>query len=254
MTDTTVQPPPSAPLVTATGRLGDTSPRAAARIAGLAILAIAVLGLFANLAVRESLVDPDDAAATFDEIAGSESLFRAGIAAFVVVFVFDVVVSWAVYLALRPAGRTAAMLASGFRLVYAVVYGAAMGFLLVMVELVGDRPHLAAFEPGQREALVLLAHDGFNLTWLVALVAFGVHLALVGWILFSTGIAPKVVGATLMLAGAAYVTDTLLHITLSTYADFEDVLLAIVAVPAVVGELGLAVWLLLRGGAEAPES
>jgi hypothetical protein len=53
-----------------------------------------------------------------------------------------------------------------------------MGFLLVMVELVGERPHLAAFEPAQRDALVLLTHDVCDLTWLVALVAFGVLLAM----------------------------------------------------------------------------
>jgi hypothetical protein len=58
----------------------------------------------------------------------------------------------------------------------------------------------------------------------------------------------------LMLAGVAYVNDTLLNVLLSTYADHERVLLAIVAVPAVLGDLGLAVWLLARGGEAASET
>jgi hypothetical protein len=254
MTDTTTQPPRSTPVAMATGRPGEISPRAAARLAGIAIVAIAALGLFFNFAVRENLVDPDDAAATFDDIAGNESLFRAGVAAFVVVVVLDVVASWAIYLSLRPVGRPTALLASWFRLVHAVVLGAALGFLLVMLELVGDPRNMAAFELAERDALVMLAHDAFNLTWRIGLAAFGIHLALVGWILLSTRIAPKVLGVMLMLAGVAYVNDTLLSILLSTYADHEDVLLAIVAVPAVVGELGLAVWLLARGGQAAHDT
>jgi hypothetical protein len=40
------------------------------------------------------------------------------------------------------------------------------------------------------------------------------------------------------------------HALLSNYADFENLFLAIVAIPSILGELWFAVWLLMRGGKE----
>ena len=56
------------------------SPRRAAIIAGIGYAAIFVLAIFANFFVREGLVVAGDAAATFANIAESETLFRAGTA------------------------------------------------------------------------------------------------------------------------------------------------------------------------------
>ena len=82
----------------------DTQPRMAARIAGLSYLALFVLALFANFFVRERLVDLDDAAATFQNIASSEMLFRSGMVAFLAIFLLDVVIAWALYVLFRGVG------------------------------------------------------------------------------------------------------------------------------------------------------
>jgi hypothetical protein len=52
----------------------------------------------------------------------------------------------------------------------------------------------------------------------------------------------------LVVAGAAYITDTVANALLANYDDFETLFLIIVAVPSVVGELWLGLWLLLRAG------
>ena len=66
------------------------SARGAAIIAGSGYVVLFVLAIFANFFVREGLVVADDAIATFENIAQSEFLFRAGIAAFLVIFLVDV--------------------------------------------------------------------------------------------------------------------------------------------------------------------
>ena len=58
---------------------------------------IFVLAIFANFVVRNGLVDPDDARATLDNIAGSETLFRFGLVAFLAAGLQHVRPSW-----LRP--------------------------------------------------------------------------------------------------------------------------------------------------------
>ena len=53
-----------------------------------------------------------------------------------------------------------------------------------------------------------------------------------------------------MVAGLAYVVDTAANGLLTDYDDVEDLFLVIVAVPSVIAELWLALWLLLKGGKE----
>jgi len=59
---------------------------------------------------------------------------------------------------------------------------------------------------------------------------------------------PRWIGFLLVVAGIAYVVDTLANALLADYADVETVFLVIVAVPSLIGEFSFAVWLLMRGG------
>lgn len=74
------------------------------------------------------------------------------------------------------------------------------------------------------------------------------HLVLLGWLLLKSHAAPRLLGYVLMVAGAAYVVDTSAHTLFSNYVDYETMFLAIVAIPSVIAEGWMALWLLLRGG------
>lgn len=228
--------------------LSETSPRTAARIAGIGYLIIFVLAIFANFVVREGLIDPDDAAATFTNIADSEFLFRAGMVGFLAVFIVDVVIAWALYVLFKTVSKQLSLLSAWFRLVYTVFLGVALIFFFVVLDLVSGADYLLAFEPGQLDVQVMLLLSAFNYAWLIGLAGFGIHLMLIGYLMLASGSAPRILGILLAVAGAAYVIDTLANALLANYAEYETVFLLIVAVPAVVGELAFAVWLLRRGG------
>jgi hypothetical protein len=65
-----------------------------ARLAGFVYLLIAILAIFANLFVLESLIVPGDAATTANNIMANELLFRSGIASFMVVVILEVPVTY----------------------------------------------------------------------------------------------------------------------------------------------------------------
>lgn len=232
---------------------GATTPRRAALVAGVGYVLIFVLAIFANFFVRTGLVDPDDPAATFADIADSETLFRFGLVAFLAVFVVDVVIAWALYVLFRAVSQEVSLLAAWFRLVYTAFLGVGLVFFFVVLQLVSGADYLAAFEQGQLEAHTTLSLEAFNYAWLIGLVAFGIHLVLLGWLMVRSRSAPSVLGVLLAVAGAAYVFDTLANALVSSYADHADVFLVIVAVPSVVAELSFAVWLLARAGREPAE-
>lgn len=228
--------------------LTDTTPRAAARIAGLGYATIFLLAIFANFAVKMRLVVPDDPAATVANLAGSAGLVRAGIAAFAVVFLLDIAIAWALYVLLRPTSPRRSLHAAWFRLAYTVFLGVGAMFLYLALRLATESSYLDALGAQAHGSAVMLALEAFDYTWLVGLAAFGVHLVLVGRLLVSSGAAPRPLGWVLMVAGAAYVVDTFAHTLLVDYASYANVFLAMVAIPSIVGELAFTVWLLARGG------
>jgi Domain of unknown function (DUF4386) len=231
-------------------RIDDLSQRQAARIAGTAYLIIFVLALFANFFVLDRLTEPGDAAATVSNIADSEALFRGGIVAFMAVFVADAVVAWALYIFFRRVNRDLSLLTAWFRLLYTAMSGVALLNLAVVVLLVGGADTATALGAGQRDAQAMLFLDAYQYGWAIALVCFGVHLLLLGFLVLRSDYAPRVIGILLVLAGLGYLVDSLARFLLLNYEDYSDFFLLLVAVPAIAGELSFTGWLLLRGGKE----
>jgi hypothetical protein len=233
-----------------TSGIADISQRQAAKIAGIAYVVISVLALFAYFFVKDRLVEPGDAAATVSNIAGSEGLFRSGVAALVAVFVADAVVAWALYIFFRRVSRDVSLLAAWFRLLYTAISAIALLNLLVAVLLVGGADYATALGVGQRDAQVLLFLDAYDYGWAIGLVCFGIHLVLLGFLVLRSDYVPSILGVLLAVAGLGYLVGSLGRFVLPNYEDYENLFMVLVAVPAIAGEFSLTGWLLLRGGKE----
>ena len=96
--------------MSASRRAADHSERKVALAAALGLLFMALLAPFARFGVLQTLIVPADVAATVTNIIGSAGLFRAAIAAFLLVAILDVVVAWALYMLLRPVNEGLALL------------------------------------------------------------------------------------------------------------------------------------------------
>ena len=225
-----------------------TTVRRAALIAGVGYVVLFALGLFANFFVREELVVAGDAAATAANITGSLGLFRLGLVAFLVIFLVDVVVAWALYVVFRGFDRDLSLLTAWFRIVYTVFLGVAIVFFFQALQLLSGAAFLAPIDPAALEAQALVAIDAFNSTWLIGLAGFGIHVLLLGVLVIRSGAASRLLGLVLLAAGTAYVADTVAHALLANYRDYETLFLAVVAVPAVVAEGWFGLWLLTRAG------
>lgn len=241
-------PPPASPGPAPVVGAPDRSLRSAAVLAGVGYVVLFVLGIFANFVVREGLVVAGDAQATAANIADSEGLFRLGMLGFLVIVIVDLVVAWALYVLFRPAAADLSLLAAWSRLVYTVFLGVALVFFFQALQLLGGAGFLGAFGDDQLSAQALVALDTFNSTWLIGLVAFGVHLALLGLLVLRSGWAPRALGLFLIVAGVAYVADTTAHTLLADYADHEIAFTTMVAVPSVIAEGWFGLWLLFRAG------
>ncbi|MGN9846653.1 DUF4386 domain-containing protein [Nonomuraea sp. H19] len=204
------------------------SMRMASLIAGIALLLMTVLAVFANFAAFEALITPGDAARTARDITGSETLFRWGVAAFVLVAVLDIIVAGALLTLFEPVHRSLAAMSAWFRIAYAAVLLVAAAQLVTGLDRLDD--------PVQ----VLRAAGAFTTIWHVGLVFFSVHLLLIGHLAYRSGFMPRVIGILLVIAGLGYLADGLGLMLIPGYA--LDIALFTFA-----GEVVLICWLLISG-------
>lgn len=228
-------------------RFFSTTPRNVARIAGLGYLGIIVFGIFAEFVVRSSLIEDGDAAKTAQNIATFQGLFRFGIASDLVMIVLDVMVAAALYVLFRPVSAGLAMFAAWLRLIQAAVLGALLLTLVFVLQLASGADNLTAIDAGQRDALILLFSEAHGFGYSIGLVFFGAHLLVLSYLVFRSGFLPKVLGALLLSAGVGYLVDSFANIVLTNYDDFETLFATVVFMPAFIGEMALALWLLVKG-------
>jgi len=247
MTDLAADPSPALYVGDMTNVGADPSPRLYARVAGMGYLVIIVTGIFAEFFVRSSLIVPGDAAATAGNIAASEILFRTGMAGEFLMLISDVLVAVALYVVFRGFNRNLALLAAFFRLAHAAIVGVNLLNTYVPLLLLANGGYLAAFQPAQLNALVLLALEAHSFGYLIGLVFFGVHCVILGYLASRSAYVPRVLGVLLMVAGAGYLIDSFSRTLLPTYDDHANLFLGVVFLPAFVGEVSFCLWLLLKG-------
>lgn len=218
-----------------------------ARTAGLLYLVIVVCGMFAQFFVRDALTVPGDPAATAAAIAGSEGLFRAGIAADLVMIASDVAIALAFLVLFRSVSRALATLAAFFRLTQATILGFNLLNLFFVLHLLNGGEALGAFGEAQRRALALLFLDAHAVGYTIGLVFFALSLLVLGVLVLRSSFVPRIFGVALAVAGVAYLFDGFALTLFPAYAAYADLFGMIVLVPAFVAELSFALWLLIRG-------
>ena len=216
----------------------DIGPRWAALIAGLGYLLNPAP--FAEFYVYPHLVVSGHINLTTQNILAHPNLFAAGILAYLLSFVGDVVIAWALYYLLKPVSAPISLLAAWFQLVYTAVGLCGSLALATILRLLRTPEDAALFGAGPLQAQVRLLLMTFRSTWGLSLIFFAVHLMLAGYLIYRSGYIPKLVGALLFVAGIGYLVQNI-----NAYL-FPEPDLGYAAV-ALLGELVFMFWLLIRG-------
>ena len=79
-------------------------------------------------------------------------------------------------------------------------------------------------------------------------MVFGCHLFLLGYLVFKSGFIPRFLGILLIIASIGYLISNIGILLLSNYEDYKTAIDLIFIAPMIGGEMGLAFWLLFKGG------
>lgn len=214
--------------------------RQAALIAGFGVLIVVFASSFAESFVYPKLVVPGNIQETVQNMAANKGLFIAGIFSYLITFFCDLLIAWAFYVLLIPVNRSLSLLTAWFRLVYMVI--AFIGFLklVTVFRILNTSDYLTVFGADQLHAQVQLLLNSFRYEWSTGLVLFGIHLGLLGYLVYRSDYIPSVLGILLAIAGLGWVVSEL-GPYFNPDADLGFITITFFAEPIFM------LWLLVRG-------
>jgi hypothetical protein len=211
--------------------------RQAALVAGFAYLLNPVT--YAEY-VYPKLVISGNIEQTAKNISAHGGLFLAAMFCYLISFIGDVVIAWALYVLLAPVNRSLSLLAAWFQLVYAAVALGGTLNLAAVYRLLNTPDYLTSFGASQLHAQVYLLVNSFQYDWAISMVLFGIHLVLLGYLIYRSGYIPRILGILLVIDGLGWVTESLRpYLFPNAHLGFLFV--------TFLGELFFMVWLLARG-------
>lgn len=218
--------------------INNNSQRKYALIAGFSLLAMTIAAIFANFYVFESLVVQEDAITTVNNISTESGKFLLGIFAFAFVIILDFVVAWALYIFFKPVHQKLSLITAGLRIIYGVIFAFALLSLVNVLQILNSANSVMDTELSTQ---VMSFINAFSGTWNIGFIFFGLHLVLLGYLVFKSGYIHKLFGVLLIIAGLGYLMDLLGKFILPNY-NIE------IAMFTFIGELLFMLWLLFKGG------
>ncbi|MGH9364004.1 MAG: DUF4386 domain-containing protein [Thermoanaerobaculia bacterium] len=213
------------------------------RVAGLLYVLMGLPAAFSLMYIPRTLIVSGDATATAINILGHEMLFRTGIVAVVVSSVFFLLLVMALYRLLSGVNKTHAAL-----MVILVVVSVAIAFLnevnnIAALTLFRGADFLSVFDKPQRDALAMLFLGLHSQGNFVNEIFWGLWLLPFGLLVMRSGFLPRILGILLIVNGFAYVAASLTWLLLPAYGAvvFNSMM------PALLGELWIRAWLLIKG-------
>lgn len=211
------------------------------RLAGGIYLVVVVTGLFSLMYVPSQITVPGDTQATLANILEHQSLFRAGIAAFLVKQITFLLLPLVLFKLLRQVNTTAATAMVALAVASVPIALASLAHRLDALEILTGAPGLG-LSPGQIQSQALLSLAAYRNGLLLTSMFWGLWLLPFGYLVIRSGFLPKLLGVFLVLGGVGYVAQVLTTI-LAADANFPDAVLF----AAAIGEIGICLWLLVVG-------
>jgi hypothetical protein len=207
-----------------------------AKKTGYSLLLMAIIAGFAFGFVLPKIFNPSQLDFVQNNLGSNFQLYKWMLLAILIVLLLDILVSWTLYHFFKTDNRKIALLSSFLRIVYTLVFGIATYSLTKNLQLTEIS-----------NEIIIHNFQEFQSIWSAGLIIFGIHLFLVGILMKLHQQIPKILWSLTLIAGVSYIVVHSLKLTL-TQSEFINNLEMVLALPMAIGELGLAVWLIFKGG------
>lgn len=221
------------------------TPKKTARIAGFLYLIVVITGVFSLLYVPKQLFDWNNAAATFQHISNHETLYRFGIVAGIVCYTAFLLLPLVLYKLLNHVNKTYAVAMVALALVSVPISLVNVLNKMNVLTLIKDEKNAASTSQTQLHEQVMQFLGYYENGIVLASVFWGLWLFPFGYLVYKSGLLPKVLGILLMAGCFGYLINFLGGFLFKDYATWG--ISGFVSLPASLGEIGTCLWLLIVG-------
>jgi hypothetical protein len=221
----------------------DPAQRKAAKIAGFCYLFAMAASMITEGYIRGTLVTAD-ANVTAENIRGHLPLFRIGLGLEILTMVSDTTLIAALFTILAPVNRHLAFYAALLRM-----GGVAVGLVMAAqgydaLRILGTTPYVQAFEAEQLATLARLSIGTHSTQYGIVFVLLGLGSTVFAYLWLKSGYVPRAlamlgIGASLLLAVGTF--------AFLLEPAVQRMLFPLQMVPMFFFEVGLGLWLLIRG-------
>jgi hypothetical protein len=221
-----------------------SSTRNPGRVAGFLYLLLVVFAPFRLIYIPGYLFVRGNATATANNIAAHELVFRLGIVSDLLCGTILIFVVLALYRLLKGVDQGHAVL----MVILGGVMPATITFLNVLNDaaalmLVRGADFLSVFEKPQRDAFAMLFLRLHHQEVVAAEILWGLWLFPLAILAYRSRFLPRFLGVWLIINGFAYLTISFTGLLLPNYEN----MVSQIAFPALLGELAIVLWLLIKG-------
>ncbi|EAR14834.1 DUF4386 domain-containing protein [Robiginitalea biformata] len=219
------------------------------RFTGLLYLLVIICAGFSQGYVRGTLIVPGNAVETANNLLQNKGLFQLGLTTDLIAFLLDTVIAVMLYKIFKPFDKTLAMVSSAFRLIAHPAIGSLnlLNHYMALKVLESDSL-LSSLDTAQVQQISASFLDAHHYGYLLAGSFFGVHCLLLGILIYRTGVFPKIFGGFMLGAAAGYLIESFGNFNVPGYEHYTAL---IVGVAAVLGEVGLTLYMLVKGATES---
>jgi len=214
-------------------------------MAGLIYLVVVLSGIFSLMYVPTKLFVTGNSALTFRNIVSSETLFRIGIVSGLLCYSFFLFLPLFLYKLLKPVNHNLAILMVVLAVVSVPISFINMQNKFAILSLISGSGYLDVFSEVQIQSKVSFYLDQYDNGILIVSIFWGLWLLPFGYLVFKSGILPKVLGILLMLGCFSYLINFLGNTLISDYSTLG--ISSYISLPASLGEIGTCLWLLILG-------
>jgi|HubBroStandDraft_6_1064221.scaffolds.fasta_scaffold384874_2 hypothetical protein len=227
-----------------------SSTRNPGRVAGFLYLLLVLFAPFRLIYIPTKLFVRGNATVTANNIGAHELLFRLGIVSDLLCGIILIFLILALYRLLNGVDRNLAVL----MVILGGVLPATIDFVNVLNDaaaliLVRGADFLSVFEKPQRDALAMLFLRAHHQEVLAAEILWGLWLFPLAILVYRSRFLPRFLGVWLIINGFAYLTISLTGLLIPQYED----MVSNSAFPALLGEMAIMLWLLIKGAKSQPE-
>ncbi len=215
-----------------------------ARVAGLLFLTLVLCGVFAEFFVRSTIFVSGDVGATIENIRTSELLFRLGIVSDLIMSIAFFLFSLVLYLIFKKINKFQSLVMLASIMVAVAIYCINTLHQVAALVLATKPEYFSAFDTDQLNGLAMFFLRMHTNGYFIDQIFYGLYLFPLGYMIFKSGIIPKIIGIMLMLGCIVDLIDVGMYFL---FPNHESIFFSNITIPADIGEISLCLWLLIKG-------